>query len=83
MGLESNGAASLGEGPSGAWAMADNNRIVLTLEDYEMGVGPTGRTLIYNIDVARPVTDDLIASMSLGDGSGPSGVFARRCPPMQ
>lgn len=82
MSLERDGAVHHYAG-SGTWAMAGDNRIVLTLEESEMGVGPTGETIIYNLDVARPVTDDLIASMSRRDGSMPSGVFARRCPPPQ
>ena len=77
--LSRDGRAGTADG-NGTWAIANNNRVVLTLEGYEMGVGPTGETVIYNIDVAAPVTDDLIGTFSNADGSYSSALNALRCP---
>ena len=80
MQLNADGTAGYDEWGSGAWTLADNNRVVLTLARSEPGVGPTGETVIYNIDVAAPVTDDLIGNLARPDGSEPRGLNARRCP---
>lgn len=80
MRLGADGAAGYDEWGTGTWALAENNRVVLTLQRYEPGVGPAGETVIYNIDVADPVTDDLIGNLARPDGSEPRGVNARRCP---
>jgi hypothetical protein len=64
----------------GAWATADNNRVVLTLRRVDMNNAPTGETLTYNLDVSAPVTDDLIGRMTLADGSDLREFTARRCP---
>ncbi len=80
MTLQADGQASFDEWGQGTWATADNNRIVLTLVRWEPGVGPTDETVVYNIDVAAPVTDDLIAQLARTDGSEPRGLNARRCP---
>ena len=80
MGLRADGVAGYDEWGTGTWAIADNNRVVLTLQRDEPGVGPTGETVIYNIDIAAPVTDDLIGNLARPDGSEPRGINARRCP---
>lgn len=80
MTLQADGSASFDEWGEGGWATADDNRVVLTLERHEPGVGPTGESVIYHIDVAAPVTDDLIANLARPDGSEPRGLNARRCP---
>jgi hypothetical protein len=64
----------------GAWATADNNRVVLTLRRLGPDGAPTGDAQIYNVDVAAPVTDDLIGRMTLADGSDAREFTARRCP---
>ena len=80
MTLNADGTAGFDEWGSGTWATADTNRVVLTLARSEPGVGPTGETVVYNIEVAAPVTDDLIGNMARPDGSEPRGLNARRCP---
>jgi hypothetical protein len=80
MTLNADGAAGFDEWGTGTWATADNNRVVLTLARSEPGLGPTGETVVYNIDVAAPVTDDLIGNLARPDGSEPRGLNARRCP---
>ncbi|MBY0563287.1 MAG: hypothetical protein K2P58_03790 [Hyphomonadaceae bacterium] len=78
--LHADGRASYDEWGEGTWATADENRVVLTLSRIEPGLGPTGETLTYNIDVAAPVTDDLIGQLARPDGSEPRGLNALRCP---
>jgi hypothetical protein len=64
---------------AGSWATADNNRVVLTL--HRLGAdGARGEAITYNLDVAAPVTDDLIARFARADGAEARDITARRCP---
>lgn len=77
--LRADGAASYDEWGQGTWATAEGNRVVLSLERHEPGVGPTGEQVTYYIDVAAPVTDDLSGVLARDDGTEQRGVNARRC----
>jgi hypothetical protein len=79
MTLVADGTASFDEWGQGTWATADGNRVVLTLTRWEPGVGPTDETVVYNIDLAATVTDDLIGLLARADGSEPRGLNALRC----
>jgi hypothetical protein len=80
MTLAADGTASFDEWGQGTWTVADDNRLVLTLMRWEPGVGPTGETVVYNLDVAATVADDLIGQLARADGSEPRGLNALRCP---
>jgi hypothetical protein len=80
MRLNADGAASYDEWGEGTWTVDDQDRVVLTLARHEPGVGPTGETVIYNLTIAAPVTDDLIGQMATPSGEEPRGINARRCP---
>jgi hypothetical protein len=79
MTLSADGAASFDEWGQGTWATADGNRVVLSLERHEPGLGPTGEQVTYYVDVAAPVTDDLSGVLARDDGTEQRGVNARRC----
>lgn len=79
--LRADGVAGYDDWGTGTWAPADNNRVVLTLQRSEPGMETTtGETVIYNIDIAAPVTDELIGNLARPDGAEPRGLNARRCP---
>ena len=80
MTLRADNTASFDEWGSGTWATADGNRIILSLERHEPGVGPTGEHVTYHLDVAAPVTNDLSGRLARDDGSEPRVINARRCP---
>jgi hypothetical protein len=80
MTLNADNTAGFDEWGLGTWATADGNRVILSLQRHEPGVGPTGENVTYHLDVAAPVTDDLIGQLTRDDGSEPRGVNARRCP---
>jgi len=63
----------------GAWATADNNRVVLTVRLVDAENAVTGDPITYNLDVAAPVTDDLTGYFARADGAGSRDVTARRC----
>jgi hypothetical protein len=65
---------------SGAWATADNNRVVLTTRRLGPDGAPSGETETYNLDVKSPVTDDLVAHLERADGGEARDITARRCP---
>lgn len=77
--LRADGAASYDEWGQGTWATAEGNRVVLSLERHEPGVGPTGEQVTYYLDVAAPVTDDLSGVLARDDGTEQRGVSALRC----
>ncbi len=81
MTLNADGVAGYDEWGHGTWATADGNRIVLSLERREMGVDePTGEHLTLYLDVAAPVTDDLVGQLARDDGTEQRAINARRCP---
>jgi len=80
MRLMADGRATYDEWGEGDWRTADDNRVVLTLTRWEPGVGPTGETVVYNVDVAEPVRDNLVARLARPDGGEPRAVNAKRCP---
>jgi hypothetical protein len=63
----------------GTWATADDNRVVLTVRLVDANNAVTGDSIIYNLDVAAPVTDDLTGYFARADGAGSRDVTARRC----
>ena len=65
---------------AGAWAIAANNRVVLTVRRLGADGAPAGETETYNLDVKSPVTDDLVAHLERADGAEPRDISARRCP---
>jgi hypothetical protein len=80
MALNADNTAGLDEWGVGTWATADGNRVVLNLERREPGVGATGQQVTYYLDVAAPVTDDLVGQMARDDGTEQRAINARRCP---
>ncbi len=64
----------------GAWTAQPNNRVALTLRRLDAKGQVSGDPLTYNLDVASPVTDDLIGRFSRADGSQVIDIAARRCP---
>jgi hypothetical protein len=64
----------------GAWATADNNRVVLTVRRLDASGAPTAPAIVYNVDVAAPVTDDLVGRFARSDGGEARDITARRCP---
>lgn len=81
MTLNADGVAGYDEWGHGTWATADGNRVVLSLERREMGVDePTGEHLTLYLDVAAPVTDDLVGQLARDDGSEQRAINALRCP---
>jgi hypothetical protein len=80
MRLSADDTASFDEWGQGNWATADGDRIVLTLERHEPGVGATGHDVTYYFDVAAPVTDELIGQIARDDGTEQRAISARRCP---
>lgn len=80
MRLAADGTASFDEWGAGTWTTADEDRVVLTLSALEPGVGPTGETVTYTLNVAPPVTDDLSGSLVRGDAEEVRAIHARRCP---
>lgn len=64
---------------AGSWVTADSNRVVLTMRQLDAEAQPAGETLTYNLDVAAPVTDDLMGDFGR-DGTAATGITARRCP---
>jgi hypothetical protein len=65
---------------AGTWATADNNRVVLTLHRVGEHNARLSEDVIYNLDVAATVTDDLIGRFSRADGAEAQDITARRCP---
>lgn len=63
----------------GAWSVAQNNRVVLTMSLIDIENEPTGEVRTFHLDVASTVTDDLIASFGPADGPA-RDITARRCP---
>lgn len=62
----------------GSWAIADNNRVVLSVRLIDMENEPTGEARTFHLDVTAPVTDDLVGVF--GPASGPTReITARRC----
>jgi hypothetical protein len=80
MALNADNTAGLDEWGVGTWATADGNRVVLNLERHEPGLGATGQQVTYYVDVAAPVTDDLVGQMARDDGTEQRPINARRCP---
>ncbi|MGD9965723.1 MAG: hypothetical protein AB7T59_04330 [Hyphomonadaceae bacterium] len=80
MTLNADDTASFDEWGQGAWATADGNRVVLNLDRQEPGVGATGQQVTYYLDVAGPVTDDLVGQLARDDGAEQRAINARRCP---
>lgn len=80
MRLNADGTASFDEWGQGAWTFDAEDRVVLTLERFEPGVGPTGETVVYTLAIGAPVTDDLVGHLSGGDIENVRGVNALRCP---
>jgi hypothetical protein len=80
MTLRADNTASFDQWGSGTWATADGNRIILSLERHEPGEGPTGEHVTYHLDVAGPVTDDLVGQFARDDGTDQRSISARRCP---
>lgn len=64
----------------GAWTTAANNRVVLTMRRLGPDGAPAGDPIIYNLDVAAPVTDDLVGRFARADGAEARDITARRCP---
>ncbi|MGE0044137.1 MAG: hypothetical protein AB7J28_12715 [Hyphomonadaceae bacterium] len=65
----------------GAWAIADANRVVLTMRIASAAdESRVGEAQTYHLDVTQPVTDDLHARLSHADGSQPQDIMALRCP---
>ena len=71
MSLRADGTASFDEWGEGTWATADGNRVILSLERYELGVGPTGESVTYHLDVVQPVTEYLAGELVREDGTEP------------
>jgi hypothetical protein len=65
---------------AGAWTTADNNRVVLTLQRLDANGARSGEAITYNLDVAAPVTDDLVGHFARADGAEARAINARRCP---
>ncbi len=63
----------------GAWATVENNRVMLTVQQVDPSNTPTGDAMAYNLDVASPVTDDLIGDFAR-EGAEARAITARRCP---
>jgi len=62
----------------GSWAIADNNRVVLTVSLLDADGEPTADRRTFHLDVAAPVTDDLVGAF--GPEGGPATeITARRC----
>ena len=64
----------------GTWATAANNRVVLTMRRLGADGAPAGDAITYNLDVAAPVTDDLVGPFARADGAAAQDITARRCP---
>ena len=63
----------------GRWAMADHNRIAMTVRLRGPDAAPTGDERTYAFDVAGPIADDL--NGRFGEAGGPSNaITAKRCP---
>jgi hypothetical protein len=80
MRLNADGTMTFDEWGEGTWETADNNRVVFTLARIEPGMGPSGETLNYTLDVAGVVTDDLSGALVRGDAEEVRAIYARRCP---
>jgi hypothetical protein len=80
MRLNADGTASFDEWGQGSWTFDAEDRVVLTLQRFEPGVGPTGETVMYALAIGAPVTDDLVGHLSGGDIENVRGVNALRCP---
>lgn len=65
---------------AGTWEIPVNNRIALSLRRRDANNQPTGEQLAYVLDVASPVTDDLIGRFGRAGGSQARDITARRCP---
>lgn len=76
MSLNADGTAAYDEWGDGTWRLADANRVVLTLDVHEMGVGPTGAREVIAIQITPPVTDNLNGEIG---GDPPRAINARRC----
>lgn len=62
----------------GSWALADTNRVVLTVSLVDMENEPSGEARTFHLDVTSPVTDDLTGAF--GPAGGPTrDITARRC----
>ncbi len=64
---------------AGTWAAGEGNRVDLTMRVLNPEGAPSGDSLIYHLDVAAPVSDDLMGDFAL-DGAPAAGITARRCP---
>ena len=64
---------------AGSWATAENNRVVLTMRQLDAEARPAGEALTYHLDVAAPVTGDLMGDFGR-DGAAATAITARRCP---
>ena len=81
MQLNADGTASFDEWGSGTWTIEQpDNRVILDLEVFEPGVGPTGARATNRITVTMPVTDDLIGELTSTQTPEPRPINARRCP---
>ncbi|MGQ0531471.1 MAG: hypothetical protein ACT4OF_02115 [Caulobacteraceae bacterium] len=80
MTLNADNSAGYDEWGQGTWATAAGNRVIVSLERHEPGVGPTGEQVTYHLDVTAPVTGDLVGQLAREDGSEPRAINARRCP---
>ncbi len=78
MRLNADGTASFDEWGQGTWARGADDVVVLTLARSELGVGPTGETVIYTLSIAAKVTDDLIGQFT-SESEPPRGINAKRC----
>lgn len=79
--LQADGSAALDLWGQGSWTISERgDRIVLTLGRYEPGLGPTGETMVYHLDVSEAVSDDLVGRLARADGSEAQAINARRCP---
>lgn len=65
---------------AGTWSTAEGNRVVLTLHRVGEHNARLSEDVIYHLDVASPVTDDLIARFARADGAESRNITARRCP---
>jgi hypothetical protein len=64
----------------GSWSIADSNRVVLTLQRLGADGARSGEAITYTLDVAAPVTDDLVGRFARTDGAEARDITARRCP---